>query len=219
MKKPTKAERAAITAARSEARAETHAALMRWGAKPKDPDSLDYDYTLDTPHGVLRVSIDKDTILGKPKDHITSALWIFTRWDDVERAKAANLMGDLNPFSGKWNFMSHVAFLVSMQRCVFRARASRVADAVYSGWRKLFDEIKPPVFSPKPFDPGFGDNAAIRECANNSVVQGEHEGDVEVHARATIETRIKMGRWPALTEEQIKRFVAAAHEAERNEPR
>jgi hypothetical protein len=79
----------------------------------------------------------------------------------------------------------------------------------------VFDEIMPPSFA--PYSPGFGDNPAIRECANNSVVPGEGPNDVEIDPRATIVQRIKMGRWPALTEEQIERFVAAAHEAERNE--
>lgn len=118
MKKPTKMERAAIAAARSKAREETHAALMRWGAK-HEPDALGYKYKLDTPHGALFVSCDTDTILGKPKQHITEALWIFTRWEDVERAKAANVYGagaSLNPFSGKWNFFSHTAFLDAMER-------------------------------------------------------------------------------------------------------
>lgn len=202
MKKPTKAERAAIAAARSKAREETHAALMRWGAK-HEPEALGYKYTLDTPHGVLRVSIDTDTILDKPKDHITEALWIFTRWDDVERAKAANLYGDLNPFSGKWNFYSHAAFIAAMQRCVFRARSSRVADALYSTWLPLMREIVE----------GFNDPSAIRECANNSVID---DGEiVEAAPREAITSRVKMGRWPALTEDQIERFVAAAREAER----
>lgn len=120
-KRPTKAARAAVIVARAKARDEVHAALMRWGAKPKPEDTFGYDYTLDTPLGVLHVSIEKDTIFGAPKTHITEALWIFTRWDDVERAKAANLAGDLNPFSGKWNFYSHEAFLDAMQRCVFRS--------------------------------------------------------------------------------------------------
>lgn len=196
------------------ARADVIVVLMRHGAKPKREGTFGYDYVLDTPLGVLHVSFYE------PGDEMDPALWINTRFEDVPRALA--VIGDhrggvygMNPFSGKWNFTSHVAFLASLQRSVFRSRSSRVADAIYSAWRKVFDEIMPPRLAPEPYDPGFGDNPAIREAANNSVVEGEHEGEVEVAPRETIRNRIKMGRWPALTEDQIERFVAAAHEAER----
>lgn len=185
------------------AKYDVHEALMRYGAQ-YEPERPGYPYLLATPLGVLRVS---------PYEPATdAALWIHARFDDVHRAQT--VLGDLS-MNGKWNFTSHVEFLAALQRYVFRTRASRVADEIYSAWRKLFDEIMPPSFAPAPYSPGFGANPAIRECANNSVIE-EDAATCAVFAREAITPRSRDGRWPLLTEEQIERFVAVANEVERN---
>jgi len=86
---------------------------------------------------------------------------------------------------------------------VIESRVRRVADALYSAWLPLMRrEVE-----------GFNAPASISECANNSVI--DNDDSVELLASFAITARAQDGRWPALTEQQIERFVAAAVEAER----
>jgi hypothetical protein len=113
MARATKKERAAIVAARSKTKSEAHDALMRHGAQ-HDENAIGYSYTLDTPLGVLLVS------LYEPHPDISEALWVHSRFEDVDRARACLSTystacgGGLNPYSGKWNFTDHAAFLARL---------------------------------------------------------------------------------------------------------
>lgn len=49
-----------------------------------------YGWQIDTPAGLLQISPYED--------------WVACRFEDVEQAKAMVYYGQLNPYSGKWNW-------------------------------------------------------------------------------------------------------------------
>ena len=65
--------------------------LVGLGARPRPP-GLCYSYELDTPAGLLLISVYEN--------------WVAACFDDVERAKVATkgCGYSCNPYSGKWNF-------------------------------------------------------------------------------------------------------------------